>query len=296
MFWGAFGLKLLFTAVTLGTGFKGGEVTPLFCIGATLGAAFAKLTGQPTAFFAALGFVAVFAGAANTPIACALMGIELFGAPLAISLMAACIVSYTLSGHRGIYLSQQVDTPKSDTVIVRRGVVLRDMRAGAMEFTPTRLDDFLPQQRTGLPASRTEPSSAKMDASDPSTSFGALRIFLAATERAKPRWIHDRLFSRPIYQQILQEARSFGLPHGTARQCVPGFLEERQLHATGREQDHGALSLCVELVGTREELQRFCDQAADLLRGQTVLFQEIESWNSNSRDVRGADQNKRTGR
>lgn len=103
----AFALKLLFTAVTLGTGFKGGEVTPLFCIGATLGAALAQLTGQPTAVFAALGFVAVFAGAANTPLTCIVLGIELFGAPLALPLAAVCILSYLLSGQPGIYRSQR---------------------------------------------------------------------------------------------------------------------------------------------------------------------------------------------
>lgn len=103
----AFALKLLFTVVTLGSGFKGGEVTPLFCIGAALGAALAKLTGQPTAFFAALGFVAVFGAAANTPLACIVMGIELFGAPLALPLATVCLVSYTLSGQRGIYSAQR---------------------------------------------------------------------------------------------------------------------------------------------------------------------------------------------
>ncbi len=133
VFW-AFALKLLFTAVTLGTGFKGGEVTPLFCIGATLGFAFASLTGQPTAMFAALGFVAVFAGAANTPLACVLMGIELFGAGLAVPLTLACIVSYIASGHRGIYLSQRVDTPKASAVIVPDGMVLREAR-GSLEVT-----------------------------------------------------------------------------------------------------------------------------------------------------------------
>jgi len=109
---GAFALKILFTAVTLGTGFKGGEVTPLFCIGATLGSSFAWVTGQSTPVFAAIGFVAVFAGAANTPLTCVLMGIELFGAELAVPIAVACVVSYIVSGHRGIYLSQQVDTPK----------------------------------------------------------------------------------------------------------------------------------------------------------------------------------------
>ena len=112
VFIGAFALKILFTSVTLGTGFKGGEVTPLFGIGAALGSALANLTGQSTAFFAALGFVAVFAGAANTPLACTLMGIELFGSELAVPLAAVCFLSYFVSGQRGIYLAQRTDTTK----------------------------------------------------------------------------------------------------------------------------------------------------------------------------------------
>ena len=103
----AFVLKILFTAITLGSGFKGGEVTPLFCIGATLGSAFAHVTHQDPALFAALGFAAVFAGAANTPLACAIMGIELFGAHLAAPLAIACVLAYLLSGHRSIYPSQR---------------------------------------------------------------------------------------------------------------------------------------------------------------------------------------------
>ena len=71
--------KILFTVVTLASGFKGGEVTPLFFIGAALGNALGGLMGAPLDLMAALGFVAVFAGAANTPLACTLMGIELFG-------------------------------------------------------------------------------------------------------------------------------------------------------------------------------------------------------------------------
>jgi H+/Cl- antiporter ClcA len=130
----AFALKILFTAVTLGTGFKGGEVTPLFAIGATLGAAFGALTGQPVGFFAALGFVAVFAGAANTPLACTLMGIELFGGGMAVPLAAACIVAYVLTGHRGIYLSQHIGASKGHGVIIRSGTSLRDARAGRMRF------------------------------------------------------------------------------------------------------------------------------------------------------------------
>jgi H+/Cl- antiporter ClcA len=123
----AFALKLLFTTITLGAGFKGGEVTPLFCIGATLGSTFAGLTGQDPALFAALGFVAVFAGAANTPIACAMMGIELFGSPIATPLTVACTITYVLSGHRGIYLSQRVHHPKTHLARIGVGKTLRDL-------------------------------------------------------------------------------------------------------------------------------------------------------------------------
>ena len=122
----AFALKLLFTSVTLGTGFKGGEVTPLFCIGATLGAAFGQWTGQPVAVFAALGLVAVFAGAANTPLACLLMGIELFGGGLGVPLAAASIVTYILTGHRGIYASQLLGVPKASSIVVGRRTRLHE--------------------------------------------------------------------------------------------------------------------------------------------------------------------------
>ena len=115
---GVFALKIVFTSITLGTGFKGGEVTPLFCIGATLGAAYAHLIGQPPAFFAALGFVAVFSGAANTPLACILMGIELFGGQMGVPLSATCLIAYFLSGHKGIYSAQRISVPKADGILL----------------------------------------------------------------------------------------------------------------------------------------------------------------------------------
>ena len=104
--------KLIFTAVTLSCGFKGGEVTPLFFIGAALGHSIGSLTGAPVDLFAGLGFIAVFAGAANTPLACTLMGIELFGAHHTVYFAVACFIAYHLSGHSGIYRSQRVGVPK----------------------------------------------------------------------------------------------------------------------------------------------------------------------------------------
>ena len=108
----AFAWKLVFTAITLGTGFKGGEVTPLFFIGAALGCTLGRLLGLPTDFMAALGFVAVFAAAANTPLACVLMAIELFGHQYAVWFALACCGSYLCSTHRGIYHAQRVAVSK----------------------------------------------------------------------------------------------------------------------------------------------------------------------------------------
>lgn len=104
--------KLLFTAITLGTGFKGGEVTPLFFIGAALGNTIATVTGAPVDLMAGLGFIAVFAGATNTPIACTIMGIELFGADNVLYYAVACFTAYYFSGHSGIYHAQRVGVSK----------------------------------------------------------------------------------------------------------------------------------------------------------------------------------------
>ncbi|MBB4603438.1 H+/Cl- antiporter ClcA [Hymenobacter luteus] len=108
----AFLLKLGLTALTLGCGFKGGEVTPLFFIGATLGSALALVLPLPVALLAAMGFVGVFAGAANTPLACTLMGLELFGTHAGVYLALACVTAYLVSGHTGIYSAQVIGQAK----------------------------------------------------------------------------------------------------------------------------------------------------------------------------------------
>ncbi len=98
-----FALKLLFTVVTLGFGFYGGEVTPLFVIGSTLGAWLASVFGLDIALVASLGYVAVFAGAANVPITCTLIAVELFGGHIAVAAAVTCVVAYIFSTHRSIY-------------------------------------------------------------------------------------------------------------------------------------------------------------------------------------------------
>ncbi len=105
-------LKLLFTSFTLGAGFKGGEVTPLFFTGAALGNSLANIIPLPVALLAGMGFVAVFSGATNTPLTCTVMAIELFGAESSAYMALACITAYLFSGHGGVYGSQIIGSPK----------------------------------------------------------------------------------------------------------------------------------------------------------------------------------------
>lgn len=120
--------KLLFTAITLAMGFKGGEVTPLFFIGATLGNAIAVMTGAPVDLMAGLGFIAVFAGATNTPIACTLMGVELFGGQYVLYYAVACFTAYYFSGHSGIYHAQRVAVSKVSSLNHPTNITLLDVR------------------------------------------------------------------------------------------------------------------------------------------------------------------------
>ncbi|WP_207430776.1 voltage-gated chloride channel family protein [Sabulibacter ruber] len=121
-----FALKIALTALTLGSGFKGGEVTPLFFVGATLGNALFSFLPLPLELLVAMGFVAVFAGAANTPLACTLMAIELFGAGCGVYAGIACVIAYLFSGHTGIYGAQMIETSKHPLLARETGARLSD--------------------------------------------------------------------------------------------------------------------------------------------------------------------------
>ncbi|MCX8524979.1 voltage-gated chloride channel family protein [Chryseobacterium formosus] len=122
-----FTLKMIFTIITLAAGFKGGEVTPLFFIGATLGNALGYFIPLPIALLAGMGFVAVFAGATNTPIACSIMAIELFGNECGVYVAIACVVSYLFSGSNSIYKSQIIGEPKNNRFLKDIGKKLSEL-------------------------------------------------------------------------------------------------------------------------------------------------------------------------
>lgn len=112
--------KTIFTAITLGSGFKGGEVTPLFFVGATLGCVLGSALGVPVDLMAGLGFVAVFAGATKTPLACTIMGIELFGAAWLPHIALACFVACAFGGGTSIYRLRHRQPPDAGDGALRK--------------------------------------------------------------------------------------------------------------------------------------------------------------------------------
>ena len=104
--WYSFAVKLLFTAVTLAAGFKGGEIVPTFCIGATFGCIFGGLIGMDPGIAAALGLVGLFCCGTNAPIASIILSIEMFGTANLYHFAFVCVVVFLLSGHSSLYGSQ----------------------------------------------------------------------------------------------------------------------------------------------------------------------------------------------
>jgi H+/Cl- antiporter ClcA len=131
--WYAFIVKALFTSATLNFGGSGGIVTPIFFIGATSGSLFAQITGLDPGTFAALGLVAVLAGAANTPIAAGIMALEMFGPALGPYATVACVISFLMTGHRSVYPSQVLAMTKSPSIRVELG---GEIERAAVEFDP----------------------------------------------------------------------------------------------------------------------------------------------------------------
>jgi H+/Cl- antiporter ClcA len=131
----AFAMKLLFTAITLGAGFLGGEVTPLFFIGAALGGVLAPALGIPRELGAGVGLAAVFAAASNTPLALSIMAVELLGANVLPHVAIVCVVAYQLTGHRSIYPSQRVTRGKAGGD-PRAATRLRELAAASATTEP----------------------------------------------------------------------------------------------------------------------------------------------------------------
>jgi H+/Cl- antiporter ClcA len=116
----AFLLKIVFTAATLGAGYKGGEIVPSFCIGATFGYLFGNILGFSPSLCASVGMVSVFCGVTNSPISSLLIGFELFGYDGMPYYVLAIAFSYMMSGYFGLYNSQKIMYSKYKTKFLNR--------------------------------------------------------------------------------------------------------------------------------------------------------------------------------
>ena len=116
----AFFWKIIFTAITLAVGFKGGEIVPSFCIGATFGCLFGTLVGLSPSLCAAVGMVAVFCGVTNSPITSLIIGFEMFGFDSMRYLLIGVAISYMLSGYTGLYSEQTIMYSKFNTQMIDR--------------------------------------------------------------------------------------------------------------------------------------------------------------------------------
>jgi H+/Cl- antiporter ClcA len=111
---------MLFTAITLAAGFKGGEIVPTFCIGATFGCVLGALLGLEPGVAAALGLVGLFCCATNSPVASIVLSIEMFGGGNLHLFALVCVICFVLSGHSGLYSSQIIQFPKAATILEPR--------------------------------------------------------------------------------------------------------------------------------------------------------------------------------
>lgn len=274
-------LKMVFTVVTLSSGFKGGEVTPLFFIGAALGNALGGLLGAPIDLFAALGFVAVFAGAANAPLACTLMGIELFGATHAVPIAVACFVSYLCSGHSGIYLSQRIAVPKSANDHLMPDATLRDARAvrRPLRFEPPSDYFPLPDERENMPYPHEVTPSE----------IGMVRIYVKPSDKLGKGSARTLWTAKPLYRELVVQAKADGIMNAVAHYTHYGFSNHGTVRENGSEVNDPQLTMCVELIGQREQLELFWHRHGDLLADKVIVYKHLEHWTVSQAGVQHAD-------
>lgn len=285
-------LKLVFTALTLGSGFKGGEVTPLFFIGASSGNVLGRWLGAPVDLFAGLGFIAVFSGATNTPLACTLMGVELFGSQYTLYFVLACFFAYLFSGHSGIYLSQRIGTPKFQSLDLPPNASLglvREQRSN--RGIRRRLDGANEKSSEDTIKKGFFMSNHRLT----SREIGQLRIYLAPGERrdksGESGFGLRRLLAGhpPLYTELIQLARQEGLLHATAHHSHYGYSSGGEIQANIQELPNPRLTMCVELIGPRAQLEQFCRKHGALLQNKVVVYKHMEHWDIEGHQLQTSD-------
>ena len=259
-----FAAKVGLTALTLGAGFKGGEVTPLFFIGATLGNALSLILALPTALLAGMGFVGVFAGAANTPIASTLMGMELFGLESGVFVGIACVVSYIFSGHAGIYGSQRIGLSKYFSLPLESGISLA---THAKTKSGPNIDLHNDLHFWGFLQGEEE---ALM------TDLTALRFYFHYGARVQRKGVWQKLTAPVLFTYIADSAKAFGIEQVVLHRVSGGFLKGDPISYDHAEIPHHKLPQCLELIDKEEKLRLFLDRHRAELKDVRVVLLRCE--------------------
>lgn len=281
-------LKIIFTVMTLASGFKGGEVTPLFFIGAALGNALAGPLRAPVDLFAGLGFVAVFAAAANTPLACTIMAVELFGTgggPNVVYFAVACFGAYFFGGHAGIYVSQRIATPKIQTgdvppdASLHTARELRGLRGSRIAIRSSKVEVSAGSMQGGPMVEGVGLMNVKRQHKVVGREVGQLRVYLSSAVKGRPRTGWKKLLgTTPLYRELIDAAKTEGILHATAHNSFHGYSGQQAIQSDIGEAPNPHLTLCVELVDSRARLEKFVKAHGELLRGRVMVYKHVEHW------------------
>jgi PII-like signaling protein len=252
--------KFVFTTLTLGSGFKGGEVTPLFYIGATLGNALSHILYLPTSLLAGMGLVAVFAGAANTPITCTVLAMEIFGPQIGIYAGIACVVSYFFSGHAGIYHSQRIGVSKNPFRKIEGSPKISEFNERKRYVNPNLSKDvhylgFL-KRGGGVMSDKA-----------------VLRIYFHYGAKLKREGFWAKLTAPPYGTYLLSLAKKQGIEQAARQRISAGYLSKEPISYDMSEIPPDRLPQCLELIDSESKLRGFLKKnGADLKQSRSVLL------------------------
>lgn len=198
----AFVGKLLFTSITLGAGFQGGEVTPLFVIGSTFGNSLSGILHISPSLLAALGLIGIFAGSTNAPITSFVLGIEMFGSQNAEYMFMTCIVSYLFSGHSGIYISQMVSKSKRKLIEVTKEATLSYFRKKQSNNIPVKAQRILLGQFNFGRSSIELPCTEGLNFYKITTKGAGVKLIHHSFNRDGGTWSSNPVDGQPCHTEI----------------------------------------------------------------------------------------------
>jgi PII-like signaling protein len=203
----------------------------------------------------------------------------------------ACYLAYLFSGHTGIYLSQRIAVPKTESPFLPPDASLRISRELSPSFvekllnilkTPAAVFEDV-QENTVDKGEDTMPTRHKVVSKE----IGQLRIYMTPKEKRETTSLRKKLFGKSLYQEIINSAKEAGILNATAHHTHYGYSGEGKIEAGGMsETPNMALNLCVELISPRKDLELFVRTHGELLQGKVLVYKHMEHWDVTPRGIK----------